>query len=133
MSAENSNTMLIPAAIEACKALDLLVKQHITENPGTPMERNIFIHDKTTRGVMNITGLILSALVDRLQNQWLIWSNEHGMYWCPRSQGYTSDIKEAGRYPIAEARAICENAGTMKVRGRHIPKEIITPAPEINQ
>lgn len=35
---------------------------------------------------------------------WLIWSNQHRMWWGPRHCGYTPQIEEAGRYTEAEAR-----------------------------
>lgn len=45
----------------------------------------------------------------------LIYSLEHGQYWKPKSWGYTSDRKLAGKYPKAQAKAICEDAN------KHIP------------
>lgn len=44
----------------------------------------------------------------------LIYSLEHKAYW-KTSWGYTSDIELAGRYPRAQARAICDDAN------KHIP------------
>jgi hypothetical protein len=40
----------------------------------------------------------------------LIYSLEHNAYWKPERCGYTSDREIAGRYPRAEARAICDDA-----------------------
>lgn len=45
----------------------------------------------------------------------LIYSLEHGQYWKPKSWGYTSDRKLAGKYPRAQAKAICEDTN------KHIP------------
>lgn len=39
-----------------------------------------------------------------------IWSFEHTMWWKPNSQGYTSDIKEAGEYVLDKAIQICIHA-----------------------
>ena len=42
----------------------------------------------------------------RMTEQYLIWSHEHGQWWAPNSQGYTSDIDHAGRYSKSEAAEI---------------------------
>ena len=34
---------------------------------------------------------------------YLIWSNEHQLWWRPGSMGYTSSVDEAGRYERQEA------------------------------
>lgn len=39
---------------------------------------------------------------------WLIWSNEHGMWWGPNHRGYYLRVSEAGRYTLDEARNICK-------------------------
>jgi hypothetical protein len=39
-------------------------------------------------------------------DSYLIWSNQHGMWWRPRRSGYTQIIEEAGRYAAEEARLI---------------------------
>jgi len=40
----------------------------------------------------------------------LIWSNQHGMWWRPGKRGYTGNIEEAGRYDRASAEAIVADA-----------------------
>jgi len=40
----------------------------------------------------------------------LIWSQEHGAWWKPGRMGYTRSIREAGRYSLAAATEIVENA-----------------------
>jgi hypothetical protein len=42
--------------------------------------------------------------------EWLLWSYEHERWWKPYNWGYTSELTEAGRYTLAEAIAICEEA-----------------------
>lgn len=39
--------------------------------------------------------------------QWMIWSNEHGAWWRPFSAGYTLKIADAGLYSYDEAKSIC--------------------------
>jgi hypothetical protein len=42
----------------------------------------------------------------RLDNVFLIWSNEHRMWWRANECGYTDSIEEAGRYPYGLAARI---------------------------
>jgi hypothetical protein len=44
------------------------------------------------------------------EKRWLIWSNEHSMWWKPNHRGYTAEPKEAGLYTFDEALAICKGA-----------------------
>lgn len=51
--------------------------------------------------------------------KWLVWSNQHGMWWRANQRGYTQRIEEAGRYPREEAEAIVRHAtcgGALKHR-----------------
>lgn len=41
---------------------------------------------------------------------WLIWSNEHGLWWKPNQRGYTQRVEEAGLYTLDEAIKICTEA-----------------------
>jgi hypothetical protein len=43
-------------------------------------------------------------------NRFLIWSNEHGMWWRTAERGYTASIEEAGRYPHDQAQKIVDQA-----------------------
>ena len=43
-----------------------------------------------------------------------IWSAEWKLWWRPNSQGYTSDIREAGIYSIAEALLTAGDCGPEK-------------------
>lgn len=40
----------------------------------------------------------------------LVWSNEHAMWWRGNQRGYTQFIEEAGRYDRAEAEGIVARA-----------------------
>ena len=43
--------------------------------------------------------------------KWLVWSEEHGAWWCgPDYQGYTCLIGAAGRYDEDIAKRIAHNA-----------------------
>lgn len=55
---------------------------------------------------------------------WLVWSIEHDAWWKPAHNGYTTDIKEAGRYPYPEARGIVEGANYGKYDR---PNEALVP------
>jgi len=71
----------------------------------------------------------------------LIWSNEHGMWWRANHYGYTRYIEEAGRYELDEAVSIVRKAsvdGALATRQQdpvtgwdylRIP-EAMVPAPE---
>jgi hypothetical protein len=41
---------------------------------------------------------------------YLIWSNQHAMWWRPNERGYTQYIEEAGRYSRADAERIVNDA-----------------------
>lgn len=42
--------------------------------------------------------------------RFLVWSNEHAMWWRGNQRGYTQFIEEAGRYDRAEAERIVSRA-----------------------
>lgn len=67
------------------------------------------------------------SLLEGLQRHWLVWSNEHGAFWRPDSMGYTSDIKQAGRYTQGQARRCCDS-GKLDPDGK--PEEVMMLAPE---
>lgn len=46
----------------------------------------------------------------REPRDYLIWSIEHGMWWRPNRAGYTIRVAEAGRYTLAEATEIVDDA-----------------------
>jgi hypothetical protein len=73
--------------------------------------------------------------------RYLIWSNEHAMWWRDNQRGYTQYIEEAGRYERAEAVAIVRRAsldGRLGVRREDpvtgfrnlILPEVMVSAPE---
>jgi hypothetical protein len=45
-----------------------------------------------------------------MTRHYLIWSNEHRMWWRADQRGYTDAIVEAGRYPYNEAQQIVLSA-----------------------
>lgn len=74
-------------------------------------------------------------------SDFLIWSNEHGMWWRPARRGYTASIEEAGRYARADAEQIVAGATcdgqlvhdrTDPVTGREYKQfnEVVVLAPE---
>ncbi len=60
---------------------------------------------------------------------YLIWSNQHGRWWGPNSLGYTTIISEAGRYARRSAEVICANANIAIAEGAE-PDEVMVLAPE---
>jgi hypothetical protein len=62
------------------------------------------------------------------EQQFLIWSNEHRMWWRAGHLGYTSLIRHAGRYARAEAKSICTQANI--ARDGMEPNEVFVLAPE---
>jgi hypothetical protein len=61
-------------------------------------------------------GVISAQHFDEFMNyclkidKWKIWSIEHQGWWRPNHQGYTKEIKEAGRYSTNEAVSIVRSA-----------------------
>lgn len=56
---------------------------------------------------------------------YLVWSNQHAMWWRPNQSGYTQVIEEAGRYPFAEAKEIVRKA-TVDGRLKHTRTNPVT-------
>ena len=42
--------------------------------------------------------------------KYLIWSEEHGAWWCSDRAGYTRSLAQAGRYDVVDAHRILEEA-----------------------
>ena len=63
---------------------------------------------------------------------WLIWCHERNQYWKAGSNGYTSSLKEAGRYSFEDATQICHEANRNWMGGRngYRPEESICPEPD---
>lgn len=59
-----------------------------------------------------------------MTEKYLIWSEDHKMWWCPRCNGYTSILKEAGLYSREEAEEICKDANICM---RNKPHELMFP------
>ncbi|HEV7297950.1 MAG TPA: hypothetical protein VGN72_01190 [Tepidisphaeraceae bacterium] len=67
---------------------------------------------------------------------WLVWSNEHNAWWRPEWKGYTQQVRDAGRYGLAEARQICDGPPMNPRRwtaGEYhgTPDEVMVPSPEM--
>jgi hypothetical protein len=45
-----------------------------------------------------------------MEDEYLIWSEEHGAWWRPASAGYTTSMAKAGRYTLKVAQDITDNA-----------------------
>lgn len=61
--------------------------------------------------------------------RYLIWSNEHQAWWGSAHVGYFSVISRAGRYTLAQATAICDDANIAIPEGDE-PHEVMVLAPE---
>jgi hypothetical protein len=69
------------------------------------------------------------AIVERdLSAGWLIWSNEHQMWWKANSAGYTADMMCAGRYTLEAAMA---ETGVRKTDAG-MPGEVVVRAPHVS-
>jgi len=66
---------------------------------------------------------------------YLIWSNEHRMWWRAAERGYADSIEEAGRYPYERAEAIVREASAdgrlMYDRTNYLTGEQYRQAPEV--
>jgi hypothetical protein len=60
-----------------------------------------------------------------MSDVFLVWSIEHNAWWRPSHYGYTRDIRDAGRYPRDEARAIVNNANVVRCEECMIPVECL--------
>ncbi len=73
--------------------------------------------------------------------KFLVWSNEHQMWWRGNHRGYTGSIEEAGRYEQADAevivaKATCDGQLTYRRTDPYTGEEysqaseVLVPAPE---
>lgn len=71
-----------------------------------------------------------------MKREWMIWSNEHAMWWGHNSCGYTQSVALAGRYSLAEAMEVCRRASRgrgvcwLNNMGDDAPNEVMVPSPE---
>lgn len=61
--------------------------------------------------------------------KYLVWSNEHRLWWGPGHSGYTPIISQAGRYGVGAALMICTNANAY-LKATAEPNEVMVLAPE---
>lgn len=54
-------------------------------------------------------------------DDYLIWSEEHGRWWRPGERGYTSQMREAGRYSKERADVIVKGANLIGFNEIAIP------------
>ena len=54
--------------------------------------------------------------------KYLIWCYERGMWWKPNSNGYTTNLHEAGRYSEEEATQIVNNANIIRREEALVPE-----------
>lgn len=59
-----------------------------------------------------------------MDEQYLVWSNEHRAWWRPKSAGYTYDVRAAGRYTSAEAIDISGTARNGWTNPARVPDEL---------
>ncbi len=66
-------------------------------------------------------------------DSWLVWSNEHRLWWCADRRGYTRFIENAGRYTLEEATQICATRPETFTddQPNPIPCMCIHPSPEL--
>jgi hypothetical protein len=57
-----------------------------------------------------------------MEQQYLIWSEEHGAWWRPAKWGYSQRIRDAGRYSKADADEIVRNANFREFNEIAIPE-----------
>lgn len=64
----------------------------------------------------------------------VIWSAEHNAWWRPDHNGYTSSLKDAGRYERDEAARIVRNANVpLPERGFLFVNEVMIPVDLVGQ
>jgi hypothetical protein len=54
--------------------------------------------------------VVAAAITREDPRKYLVWSNEHRMWWAPSERGYTPIIDEAGRFTLSDGMAICRKA-----------------------
>lgn len=63
------------------------------------------------------------------EEQYLVWSNQHRMWWRADSAGYTRSTREAGRYSRSEALDICrwsrDGWRELPIRLADVPEDLL--------
>lgn len=109
----NIKQLLLDAGIN-CWAAELLIESYASEKREELPPPITFI----------LRGIQVSLKVYRPgeEQQWLIWSNEHGGWWGPNEIGYVRLRSEAGRYSFERATQIVSGANIAIGDGKP-PKE----------
>lgn len=62
-----------------------------------------------------------------MDDNWMIWSNEHRSWWMHEGWGYTTRIDRAGRFSERAAKEIVDRANIIP---RNPPNEVMVLAPD---
>lgn len=91
-----------------------LVSFDATYNPQTPDERIRYILAAAEQAGWRLVPA---------SEEYLVWSNQHRMWWRPGSKGYTPELAEAGRYSRDEAIKISRGGDFWRAfeRPREVP------------
>lgn len=111
----------------------------MTDDDKALVERLLQVDGRTTRHYRNPEGPeaaarieALSARVAELETEaCLVWSNQHGAWWRPKSAGYTRVTKQAGIYTRAEAVRISHKGRDGWCFRKETPDEIVVRLADI--
>ncbi len=84
--------------------------------------------DEDDQRIRNGLTKALALVEEELSAGWLIWSNEHQMWWKDNQAGYTADVMCAGRY--AREDALAETGVRTTLTGQ--PGEVVVRAPHVS-
>lgn len=62
-----------------------------------------------------------------MNDEWVIWSEQHGGWWLPGSMGYAPSLRAAGRYSESQAKLIEDTANRFLPEG--VIAEVAMPDP----
>lgn len=89
-----------------------------------PSEGEIEVHGRRVKEGSSPALAARQRKGHQMEEQYLVWSHEHGAWWRPNRAGYTVHLEDAGLYSRDEAISICAESRDGWGMRQDVPSEI---------